>query len=155
MSFDPSTIPFGPYTDFYTYWASLKKDHRGAPWSAFNLLDLAPLVPLLTIFDILSTTEDPGHKKPGARHVRIRFVGAEIITSQGEDTTGQFLSDMPNMTDVENRCLEVARSAEPYFASNQKLIWTDRNYRFYSTLGLPLTDDADRIDKVIYLMNFN
>lgn len=153
MSFDPSILPPGPYTDFYNYWANLKEGRRGAPWKSFDLLDIAPLVPLLTIFEILSPTEDAGSEKSGNGQVLIRFVGTSIIASQGEDTTGQLLSDMPNMSGVEERCLEVARSSEPFFLSDQELSWTDHNFISYSTLGLPLTDEANRIDKVIYLMS--
>ena len=144
MAIEPSELPQGPLLDLYDYWTGLRKSDALPVWDDIQLADMGTLVPQITVFDI-------DLKK---RDAYIRFVGTKIIESQGGDTTGARLSEMDNMTRVLDRCLAVAETHDPYFIADQPIVWTHKNFKTYSTLGLPLADAEGEVNKVIYLMVF-
>lgn len=135
-------LPKGPFTDLFKYWQGLRVGDGTPAVSSFDLLALPHLVTNVTIFEFRK------------ERIRIRFVGTDIITETGEDTTGQYLDEMPNMSAVQDRSIQCARTAEPYFQSGLPVTWTSRDYKTYSTLGLPLGDEAGPVSQIVFLMIF-
>lgn len=144
MAFEPNDLPEGALREFYAYWSSKRQGQALPMWNDVHLADLETLVPHITVFDIDLEKRD----------AQIRFVGTHIIESQGSDTTGHLLSEMENMEPVLNRCLGVADTHEPYLIVDQPLVWSSKDFKIYSTLGLPLCNHEGIVDKVIYLMTF-
>lgn len=136
-------VPKGPFSEATQYWDALDKKCDLPLSSAFDLLSLPALVQNITLFEI------------GRQRIRIRFVGTGIVQEIGEDTTGKYLDEMPNMDAVQDRAFNCTRSRQPYFHENLPVTWTSKDFITYSTLGLPLVGQDGEIVQIAFLMIFN
>ena len=131
----------------YTYWVA-KKGGRLAPARAdIDPLEIAPLLPHVTLIDI----------ERAPLRFRYRLVGTEIVNNVGEDFTGRYLDTLLRLTHRDVMAAELARvveSAEP--AGN---LWDyarhDGRHVRYERLVLPLSSDGVTIDMLLSGMVFD
>lgn len=143
MTLDPQQITRGPLADAYEYWHGLKTDDEVPGIGSFDLLAVPHLVANTTIFEVVG------------QRIRIRFVGTDIIAQIGEDTTGRYLDEMSNMSAVEARAFNCVETGSPYLLSGLPVTWTSRDFKTYSTLGLPLSGSEATITQIIFVMVFS
>lgn len=135
-------LPVGPYTDLFKLWLGLKIDGALPIVQSFDLLATSALIPNIAIFDIADD------------RVFVRFVGGGIVIETGRDSTGSYLDQFSNLKAIEERALECARIGEPFFLEDLPISWTSLKYKHYKILGLPTTDEAGKVSRIIYLMIF-
>lgn len=136
-------VPKGPFSDATQYWDALDKKRDLPLAGAFDLLALPRLVQNMTLFEI------------DGQRIRIRFVGTSIVEEIGEDTTGSYLDEMPNMSAVQDRAFRCTRTRQAYFLESLPVTWTSKDFVTYSTLGLPLAGQDGEISQIAFLMIFN
>ncbi len=136
-------VPKGPFSDATQYWDGLEKKSDLPRVSAFDLLALPQLVQNVTLCEFVD------------QRIRIRFVGTGIVEEIGEDTTGLYLDEMPDMGAVQDRAFKCTRSRQAYFLESLPVTWTSKDFITYSTLGLPLVGQDGEIAQIAFLMIFN
>ena len=99
----------------------------------------------ITIFDV---ERDPWR-------FRVRIVGTRIVEETGRDTTGVYLDQLENTELIIARARWAAENRRPYFVPLSPVTWTSLNFRNYSTVALPLVDDAGRTCMILYYMSFS
>ncbi|TQV82097.1 PAS domain-containing protein [Denitrobaculum tricleocarpae] len=108
---------------------------------------LAAFLPYITLFDVIRNGDN--------LRFRIRLVGTGIVEETGRDTTGNFLDEMSNTSQIIGRAQWMVENRQPIYVENQPLTWTSRDYKHYSALGVPLASDGITVDKIIYQMAFS
>ncbi len=98
----------------------------------FDPVEFPRVLGNITIFDV---ERDPWR-------FRVRIVGTRIVQETGRDTTGVCLDELENVETITLRARWAAESGRPYFVPQAPVAWTSKNFRCYSTLALPLVDDA-------------
>ncbi|MGE5147399.1 MAG: PAS domain-containing protein [Candidatus Eiseniibacteriota bacterium] len=147
----PAPPPVEPYHDelkrLYAYWLA-KKGTRAAPARAdIDPLEIAPLLPHVTLIDVESAP----------LRFRYRLVGTEIVNNVGEDFTGRYLDTLLRLAQRDLMAAELARVV----ASGQPAVnlWEyarhDGRHVRYERLVLPLSSDGKTVDMLLSGMVFD
>ncbi len=80
----------------------------------------------------------------------VRIFGGDAADLSGRDVTGRPMV----FPGVYERGLWIVENRKPYFVSDQKVTWSDRNYRHYDALALPLTLDGGSVSHILYWFHF-
>lgn len=98
----------------------------------FDPIDLPKIIPFLSLEDV---RHDP-------LRFQVRLVGGE--TSSARNAKGKFLDQIEGTEDVIEMLTQMVERREPYhYISN--ITWDERNYRTYSSLVVPFSDQGDKV----------
>lgn len=138
-----------PLKHLHGLWSSkISKDGSLPARSDFDPAEiLAAFLPYITLFDVIRS-----EKK---LRFRIRLVGTGIVEETGRDTTGKFLDEMPNTSQIIERAEWMVANRQPIYVEDRPLTWTSRDYKNYSALGVPLASDGVNVDMIFYQMAFS
>lgn len=147
----PAPGPIEPHHDelkqLYAYWLA-EKGARPAPARAdIDPLEIAPLLPYVTLIDVERTP----------LRFRYRLVGTEIVNSVGEDFTGRYLDTLARLPHRDTLAAELARvvdSTEPALSLWNYVRGDGRHVR-YERLVLPLMGDGVTVDMLLSGMVFD
>lgn len=133
------------HAELYRLWLGKRRGERLPGRRDFDPVEMPQLLPYLTLFDV---EHEP-------LRFRIRLVGTAIVGAMGRDTTGLYLDALDRIEDVARRARELVLARRPFYHSGLPLTWTHRDYRTYSVLGLPLANDGETVDMLLYSMVFS
>lgn len=138
-----------PLKHLYGLWSSKVSSDGNLPSrSDFDPAEiLASFLPYITLFDVIRNDEK--------LRFRIRLVGTGIVEETGRDTTGKFLDELPNTTQIIERAEWMVANRQPIYVQDQPLNWTSMDFKNYSALGVPLASDGVNVDKIFYQMAFS
>jgi hypothetical protein len=139
-----SDLPSGVHRALFDLWHAKSSPGRLPARSRFDPIEMPDLLPHLVLFDV---QRDP-------LRFRIRLVGTAVVEAMGVDTTGRYLDELGRINDVHRRTETIATTGKPYFKQNLPLTWTHLDFKKYSVLGVPLANDGQTIDKLLYTMLF-
>lgn len=81
----------------------------------------------------------------------IRVFGGDAADLSGKDVTGKPMV----FPGVQERALWILKNHQPFYVSDQKVTWSDRNYRHYDSLALPLSRDGETVSHILYWFFFH
>ncbi len=87
-------------------------------------------------------------------HFRVRLVGSGITDVLGRDPTGFSAGEVPNVSRLIERFRWAVRERRPYMCVDLPLAWANKDFRSYSTLVMPLSDDGRRVNMLIAHLHF-
>lgn len=131
----------------YDYWRA-KRGSRPAPGRTdIDPLDLADVLPLLNLIDVL----------PAPPHFRHRVVGTEFIERLGRDITGKYVDETTYGTAAGEIAATLRRIVDEVrpFRRLARLDWCDRNYIFTESAEMPLIDDDGRVVMIFRATGFS
>ncbi len=80
---------------------------------------------------------------------RVRLAGGDLVEAMRLDPTGLVMREVPNSAPLVARYRWVVRERRPYLCLDLPLSWANKDYRSYSTLVMPLSDNDDEVDMLI------
>lgn len=92
--------------------------------------------------------------EPGRTEFRIRLVGNDLVEVMRHNPSGLEMRKVPNSAPLIERYRWVVRERRPYMCLDLPLAWANKEYRSYSTLVMPLSDDGERVDMLIAHVHF-
>jgi len=130
------------HNQFYRYWDS-KRNGRFAPArSDIDPIEISNLLPNLYIYKVFRDPLD----------YQLTLVGTKIVEMMGADATGQMLGQvLEGRKGVEfirplfDRIVETGE----YGYSDLSAQWVDRDYYIFHRLLLPLSDDGQKVNRII------
>ena len=137
-------LPPGVHRALFDLWHTKSAPGRLPARSMFDPSEMPDLLPHLVMFDV---EYDP-------LRFRIRLVGTAVVEAMGVDTTGRYLDELDRINDVHRRAETIATTRKPYFRQDLPLTWTHLDFKKYSVLGVPLAEDGQTVDKLLYTMRF-
>lgn len=140
IDFAADDLPEGKMRSLFLLWSDRRGDRpmparRDMPPAA--MVGHLPRIALVDVLDIEPL-------------FRVRLWGTELADRSGIDLTGQPV-EFPG---VRERAEWLVEHRKPYFVHDRPIVWSDRDYRYYDTLALPLSDDGVAVDKILYYFEF-
>ncbi len=128
----------------WSWWSAADRHAVPPRRKDFDPTEVPRALGNITIFDV---ERDPWR-------FRVRIVGTRIVEETGRDTAGVYLDELESAELIAERARWTAENSRPYFVRQAPVAWTSKNFRCYSTLALPLVDDAGQACMIFYYMSF-
>lgn len=144
VEFSVDDLPSGPHRDLYTLWLGKRMPERLPGRADFDPVEMPRLLPHIALVDV---ERDPWR-------FRARVFGTAIVEAIGFDPTNRYLEEVAGTERIQRRAEVMAGSRQPYFVAQEPLRWSAHDFKYYSTLGLPLSSDGTIVDKLLYSMVF-
>lgn len=81
---------------------------------------------------------------------KIRLVGTETVKALGKEITGKYLDELGDMEGhLKPRYDWIVREKRPYLISD-RLLWAEKSYMNFCSIGLPLSQDGQNVDIILY-----
>ncbi len=137
--FEIADISIDKMKCIYKYWLKIKGDKSFPSREDINPADIASVLPHITLVRV----ENDGRYK-------LTLVGSENVRANGEDVTGKYLDEIPLLHNVvKERYDWVVENKKPYIYQGD-LKWSKKSYLDYSIIGLPLSNDNDNVDGIMF-----
>jgi hypothetical protein len=117
---------------FYDYWLELKRDRLMPMRADFNPMKHPRIAAFLSLEDV---TYDPVR-------FQVRLVGGG--TSSKRASKGEYLDEIPGTNYIVKMLKQMVERKAPYFYAS-KINWDERNFKNYSSLIVPFSDDGERV----------
>jgi hypothetical protein len=125
----------------YEYWCARRGDRHFPTRADIDPLDLAFLMGNLILIDVVAG--DP-------LGFFIRLHGTNLAQRAGYELTGRMLNELP-ITEFRQLAMQtftrVATTGEPFRGYRDRVL--DDRPRHYETLILPLSEDGERVDRLL------
>lgn len=137
-------IPLVGLRDFFQRWRDIDPERQRPTLKGFDILRFDNYIP----FTMLLVCD------PVAERLWCKFNGNGYVNAVGEDHTGMFsnYSDLPH--DAGIRLALTSRNKTPYLLLDTPLVWTDRDYKRYSSVCCPLFE-GDEVAAVLVYFEFD
>lgn len=122
--------------DIYQCWLDMKGKR---PMPSRADLDPTKIISLLPYIILIDVEEKP-------RRYRYRLVGTEAVRTFGQDITGKYFDELPQVEEfVRSRSDWIVKEKRPYMYSD-KLKWSSSSILSYQTISLPLSSNGTDVD---------
>ena len=112
--------------------------------SNFDPMDFPKYLPFLVLVDV----------EEAPRRYHVRLVGTNVVDARGRDGTGDYFDEVEGAELAVKRAEAIIESRQAQFETNVPMTWSPKDFRFYSTLSLPLSSDGTKVDKIMYCLDF-
>ena len=129
--------------ELFQYWEKIKGGKSMPARKDFRPADVPRLLPHIVMVDV---EHDTGR-------FLTRLVGTETVKAMGVDLTGRYVNDIPSMSVVLDRYLWVIEKKIPYIFAG-KMAWSEKSYLDYFALGLPLSEDDEKVDIIMWGLTY-
>ncbi|MBL4790868.1 MAG: PAS domain-containing protein [Kordiimonadaceae bacterium] len=129
---------------FLETWQSIKAAEGLPRRRHFTFRLLKDYLPDIAIMDV--------DKKTG--RFLVSLVGTRYTEMLGREMTGMYVDEMPHTEEMLKRCQRLVEMGQPYFATRNPLNWAGKDYKSYSTLGVPLYGDDETVSKILFCVSF-
>lgn len=136
---DVEILPVPMLRELYRYWLSKK---HGEIIPARDDIKPSELVALLSNIILIDV-------EPNSWRFRLRLVGTNVVSIMGADYTGRYLDQMTGTASMLRRFRWLVEHRKAYY-SLARLDWIGRSFQKYHVLGLPLTNDQDKVNMILF-----
>ena len=137
--FDAESITLDKMKCIYEYWFKIKGEKEMPSRDDINPADITVVLPHITLVRV----EETGRYK-------LTLVGSENIKVVEENVTGKYLDEIPLLNQyAKERYDWVVENKRPYIYQGD-LKWSEKNYLDYSIIGLPLSNDNENVDGIMF-----
>jgi len=128
----------------FTWWDKARGKRAFPKRRDFSPSSMIPFLPAIIMFDVGGA----------GRPYTFRLVGTAITDVLDFDPTGMGLDEIPATANIRTRYDWVLEHKKPYMCTNLPTRWAKKDYKFYSTLVLPLGPSDDEVTMLIANANF-
>lgn len=123
----------------YEYWLKIKGENKMPSRGDINPADITSVLPHITLVRV----EENGRYK-------LTLVGSENVKVADGDVTGKYLDEIPQLHKyAKERYDWVVKNKRPYIYQG-KLQWSEKEFLDYSIIGLPLSNNNDKVDGIMF-----
>lgn len=138
--FEISDISNVKMKSVYEYWLKIKGDRLIPSREDINPAEITSVLPHITLVRV----EMP------SRRYKLTLVGSENVKAVGADMTGKYLDEIPLLKKyAKERYDWVVKNKRPYIYQGN-LKWSEKDYLDYSILALPLSNDNDDVNGIMF-----
>ncbi len=135
----PHDIPVPLLRDLYEYWNGKKGDRKMPSRPDICPTEIVDLLPKIILIDV--------EYEP--QRFRFRLVGTDVVRVMGQDATGKYLDELSSNSVIHDRLSWLIQHKTTYYVTSQ-LDWLNRGFQKYNVLGLPLGDEAGKVNMIMY-----
>lgn len=137
--FEVDDISIDKMRCIYKYWLKIKGSKALPSRDDINPADITSVLPHITLVRV----EEDGRYK-------LTLVGSENVKVAEEDVTGKYLDEIPKLHKyAKERYDWVVQNKRPYIYQGD-LMWSEKNFLDYSIIGLPLSNDNEQVDGIMF-----
>jgi len=136
-------LPCEHLREIYQYWLKIKGPRHMPARADIKPKEIVSLLPHLSMIDV---EHDPVR-------FRFRLVGTETVRAMGMDVTGMYTDMNPATEKLNKRYKWMLKNKQPYLYKS-KLSWTERDFLDYYALAMPLSDNGEDINIILYGMHY-
>jgi hypothetical protein len=124
----------------YEYWLKIRGDRALPSREDINPADITSILPHITLVRV---EESP-------RRYKLTLIGSENVKVTDGDLTGKYLDEIPLLHQhAKKRYDWVVENKRPYIFQGE-LNWSRKEYLDYSIIGLPLSDDNEEVEGIMF-----
>jgi hypothetical protein len=128
----------------YDLWQDKKGERKACSRSDLTPKEMITQLPWIAIHDVALSPF----------RMKVRLIGTQFVEAIGMDATGQFVDEMDNTAKLIDRAYWVASNCEPILYVGLELIWSPNDYKHYDSLILPLINDENEVNMLLYFNQF-
>ncbi|GEQ97354.1 hypothetical protein JCM17844_09910 [Iodidimonas gelatinilytica] len=137
-------VPLEAARALYILWDDKRGQRLMPARRDFDPANMRALLEDMVLFDV-----------DGAEsRLRVRLYGTRIVQMSGLDLTGKYLDQIPGSENVGRRCQWVIAHKAPTFIRKVQLEWSQRSYRRYDVLALPLSANDKDVNMILFHLTF-
>jgi len=141
---DPQKFSSSKQCDLYAYWLKIKGDRLMPSRVDMNPADIPYLLSSIWMADVIA----------GDRiRLKVRLFGTDLVRAFSLDGTSQLLDQISFTGDIIKRLTDLVRTRKGYYCKCKFPVESE-DYRYYSTLSLPMSSDNYTVDIIISLLDF-
>ncbi|MBL4790869.1 MAG: PAS domain-containing protein [Kordiimonadaceae bacterium] len=142
---DPQDISCRQLRDFLSIWHRLKAEVGLPARRHFTFQLLKMHLPNIVIVDYLADT----------KRFRVSLTGTNYTEMLGQEVKGWYVDELTGIGELLERCRHLVKTKTPYLAVDNSLEWIGRGYKYYTTVALPLFDEAGSVNKILFCLSFD
>ncbi|MBL4790992.1 MAG: PAS domain-containing protein [Kordiimonadaceae bacterium] len=136
-----------PWTEGLDFWEAVQA--KRAQGSLLHRKDFSPYefrkyLPNIFIHNV----------EYGPLRFKSRIMGTAFAEAVGFDMTGQYADEVEGAENVVHRAAFVVHTQQAMAITNLSLTWSARNYKSYSFVCIPLYDQDNNINMLLYWAQF-
>lgn len=139
-----SDILHHEFHDFYGIWQDSIAEHDTPPKAEVLLPRFEKHLQFTTWFDYHPKTD----------RFFCRYMGSAFVDATDIDASNRFVDEFPNTEKSLNRFRQIVDTKQPVLTLGSKLIWSEKDYKTYDSLGCPLFDDSGDVAAVLHRLRF-
>lgn len=141
---NPSDIHWKDGKMLYDWWEDARGERPFPARREFSPSGMVGLLPSLQLIDVGGAD----------RTYSVRLVGTKVTETLGFDPTGKKLDEIPNTAQVRLLYDWVVENKKPVLRKNVPITWANKDYKTFSTLVLPLGNEAEGVNMILLHFNF-
>ncbi len=141
---DPLSFSSDKQRDFFAYWQKIKGDLFLPRRKDLDPRDIPHLLPAIWMADVINGEE---------LYFRVRLIGTDLARAFKVENTNQRLDDIALTEEVIKRFHKLVKTKKPNYHV-RKFPLEVEEHKYYSTLTLPLSNDEEKVDIIISVIDF-
>jgi len=143
-SFQVEDLPNNILQKIYQYWLNMKGARLMPSRADLNPAEIAGLLQYISLIDV----------GPEAGRYKMRLIGTETVKAMGIDVTGKYLDEMPQAEVLLKKHYDwLVQEKKPY-VNFDRLKWSSKSYLEYYALGLPLSENGEDVNMLMFGMYY-
>ncbi len=141
---DPCALRSDGQRTIFAWYTEVARANKLPARSDFDPIEFANALPHLVLVDV--------EHQP--RRYRVRLVGTAVVEANGRDGTGDYYDQVKGIETAMERANRVVDGRKPLFEAGVPMTWSPKDFQRYSILSLPLSSDGERVDMIMYCLEF-
>ncbi len=143
-NFQVEDLPNNILQKIYQYWLGMKGDRLMPSRADLNPMEIAGLLQYISLIDV----------GPEAGRYKMRLIGTETVKAMGIDVTGKYLDEMQQAEGLLKKNYDwLVQEKKPYI-NFDRLKWSSKSYLEYYALGLPLSENGEDVNMLMFGMYY-
>lgn len=144
--FDPKRFSSDKQRDLYAYWVKIKGDMLIPCRKDMDPVDIPHLLSAMWMADVVGAGQDEFTFK-------VRLFGTDLVRAFQLEGTNLKLENLSFTRDIIKRLSNLVRTKQPYYHECKHPVESD-DFKFYSTLTLPMSHDSGNVDIIVSVLHF-
>ncbi len=141
---DPKTFTSDKQRDLLAYWLKIKGDLLMPCRKDLCPTDIPHLLSVIWMADVIMEDEP---------RFKVRLFGTELVRAFQLEGTSKELDEVSFTGDIIKRMTNLVKTKQPYYHECEFPIESE-DYKYYSTLTLPMSSDNENVDIIISALDF-
>jgi hypothetical protein len=134
----------GDSKELFDLWKSKRGDRPAPSRKDFTPHEMVNQLPLICLQEV---SYDPFR-------LLVRVQGTHFVDAVGLDATGKYIDEIKKTEGLIARAKWVTSNCEPILCVRMELKWSPYDYKRFDSLVLPLIDENQNVEKILYYNRF-
>jgi len=143
MALDPENFSSDKQRELYDYWLKIKGNRLMPSRADMDPLDIPHLLSSIWMADVIAGDEIK---------LKVRLFGTDLVNAFNLEGTSQELANISFTGDIVKRLTTLVNTRTGYYCKVDFPVDSE-DFRFYSTLSLPMSSDNETVDIILSLLD--